>query len=153
MSCIDGDKSKKYETIVKTIFGWFKSDIVSWVEVPGHGIFTVDLKSAEFVIDNRREHVIIRVPRPELTNFTIDYADVKLLLIEDNGLIKNSAKTGEDIIREQLQSAELSMRQNTSSNQAFIESACDNAERILKTMAKQLNPESSDLTVEVLFFD
>ncbi len=148
----DEEKKNIFETIANTVTGWFKSDVISWLEVPGHGVFTVDLQSAEFIIDNQRQYVLIRVPRPELTNFTIDYSNVQLLKIEDNGLFKNSAKVGEDVAREQLQSAELSMRQNANTNQAFYKSACDSTEKILKTLVAQLNPKLPGLTIDVEFF-
>lgn len=148
----DEEKKNLFETIANTVTGWFKADVISWLEVPGNGVFTVNLQSAEFIIDNQRQFVLIRVPKPELTNFTIDYSNVQLLKIEDNGLFKNSAKVGEDLAREQLQSAELSMRQNANTNQAFYKSACGSTEKILKTLVSQFNPQLPELTVEVEFF-
>ena len=150
-------ESKAYKNIITKIAGTvsdlFRSNVISWLEVPGYGVFTVDLQSAEFIVDNQRQNVIIRVPKPDLTSFTLDYKNAQWLKIEDNGLFKNPTKVGEDIAREQLQSAELKMRQNANSNQAFYQSACDSTQKILRTLVTQLNPNIPNLTVNVEFFD
>lgn len=139
----------KKSTILDRVFG----NVVSWLEVPGYGVFTVDLMSGEFIIDNERQYVLIRIPNPELSEFTIDYANVELLNFEDSGLFKNSAKVGEDLARAQLQSAELSMRQKTNANQEFYQSARNSAIIILTNLVKQLNPALPNLTVQVEFFE
>lgn len=129
----------------------FGPNIVSWLEVPGYGVFTVDLQSAEFIIDEARQYVLIRVPFPELSDFTIDYKNVVSLNFEDSGIFKGSAAVGEDLAREQLQNAELTMLQKVKGNQDFYKSACNSAETILKALVLELNPKIPDLAVEVEF--
>lgn len=80
-----------------------------------------------------------------------DYANVEVLNFEDSGIFKNSAKVGEDKAREDLQSAELTMRQNVNSNQEYYLAAEEAAEKILSTLVKQLNPQIENLVVEVEF--
>ena len=80
-----------------------------------------------------------------------DYANVEVLDFEDSGIFKNSAKAGEDKAREDLQSAELTMRQNVNSNQEYYLAAEEAAEKILSTLVKQLNPQIENLVVEVEF--
>lgn len=46
-----------------------------WMEFYGDGIFTVDMKASEFIIDYDRQYVLVRVPRPELTNCRITQAN------------------------------------------------------------------------------
>ena len=124
-------------------------ELESWFEVPANGVFVVDLKSAEFIVDNARQYVLIRVPNPELSEFTIDYAGVNLLYFEDGGLLKKSAAVGEDMAREMLQSAELELLQEANSNQQYYKNATENAKKILTNLVKQLNPDVPDLLVEV----
>ena len=128
-------------------------DVVSWLEVPGYGVFTVDLQSAEFIIDNERGYVLIRLPYPELSEFTIDYENVEVLNFEDSGIFKNSAKVGEDLARKQLQSAELTMRQSVNSNQKYYQAAENDATNILLNLVKQLNPQIENLVVDVEFIE
>ena len=131
----------------------YSRNVVVWLEVPGNGIFTVDIKSSEFIFDNERRYVLLRIPSPELTEFSIDYANVALLNFKDGGLLKNPPKVGEDLAREQLQAAELGMRQEMYTNQRFYQSAKEAAVSILTSFVKELNPGISDLTVEVEFMD
>lgn len=147
------DERNMIETIKKSISGLLFGNVISWLEVPGYGVFTVDLRSSEFIVDNERQYVLVRIPSPELSEFTIDYANVELLNFEDTGIFKNSARVGENIAREQLQSAELSMRQKANSNQDFYQSARESAITIITTLVKQLNPSLPNLSVQVEFFD
>lgn len=149
----EDDEGDVVENILSSISTFFMGDVVSWLEVPGYGVFTVDLQSAEFIIDNERGYVLIRLPYPELSEFTIDYENVEVLNFEDSGIFKNSAKVGEDLARKQLQSAELTMRQNVNSNQKYYQAAENGATNILLNLVKQLNPQIENLVVDVEFIE
>lgn len=142
-----------FDEFIKGITGIFDAEVVSWLEVPGNGVFTVNLQAGEFIIDEERQYVLIRVPGPELTEFTIDYENVELLLFEEGGAFKNSAKYGIDKAIEQLQSAELTMMQNVANNQEFYQRARTSTENMLENLVRQLNPQLPDLVVEVEFID
>lgn len=58
-------------------------NVTSWLEVPGEGTYVVDLRAAEFIVDNERSSVLVRLPYPELTNISIDYSNVKKILFKD----------------------------------------------------------------------
>lgn len=142
-----------FEGLIASITGMFDAEVVSWLEVPGNGIFTVNLQAGEFIIDEERQYVLIRIPSPELTEFAIDYENVELLLFEEGGAFKNSAKYGVDKAVEQLQSAELAMMQNVNNNQEFYKRARESTEKMLVNLVKQLNPQLLDLRVEIEFID
>lgn len=139
--------------LIANITDIFDADVVSWLEVPGNGVFTVNLQSGEFIIDEERQYVLIRVPNPELTEFAIDYENVELLLFEKGGAFKNSAKYGVDKAMEQLPSAELTMMQNVNNNQEFYKRAKESTEKMLVNLVKQLNPQLPNLVVEIEFID
>ena len=147
------DESSVIDNILSSISTIFKDDVISWLEVPGYGVFTVDLRSSESIIDNERGYVLLRIPSPKLSEFSIDYKNVEILNFEDTGLFKNSAKIGVDTAQKQLQSAELTMRQNASSNQKYYRAAKESAEKILSNLVKQLNPQIENLTVDVEFIE
>ena len=149
----EDDEGDVIENILSSISTFFKGNVVSWLEVPGYGVFTVDLQSAEFIIDNERGYVLIRLPSPELSEFTIDYENVEILNFEDSGIFKNPVKIGEDLARKQLQSAELTMRQNANSNQDYYQAAEKGAAKILSNLVKQLNPQIENLVVDVEFIE
>ena len=147
------DESGVIDNILSSISAIFKDDVISWLEVPGYGVFTVDLRSSESIIDNERGYVLLRIPSPKLSEFSIDYKNVEILNFEDTGLFKNSAKIGVDTAQKQLQSAELTMRQNASSNQKYYRAAKESAEKILSNLVRQLNPQIENLTVDVEFIE
>lgn len=142
-----------FDALIANITGIFDADVVSWLEVPGNGVFTVNLQAGEFIIDEERQYVLIRVPNPELTEFAIDYENVELLLFEEGGAFKNSAKYGVDKAMEQLQSAELTMMQNVNNNQEFYKRARESTEKMLVNLVQQLNPQLPGLVVEIEFID
>ena len=142
-----------FEELIANITGIFDAEVVSWLEVPGNGVFTVNLQAGEFIIDEERQYVLIRIPCPELTAFTIDYENVELLLFEKGGAFKNSAKYGDDKANEQLQSAELTMMQDVNNNQEFYKRAKESTEKTLVNLVKQLNPQLPDLRVEIEYID
>ena len=125
--------------------------ITSWLEVPGEGTYTVNLKSAEFIIDSQREYVLVRAPRPEITNISIDYKNVQKVLFE-NDLRNDSIAIGEDLARSQLNKADLLIKKEFASNQHFYQSAKNAAILSIQCLVKELNPDVPNLTVEVEFF-
>lgn len=135
------------------IVAFWDDDIESWLEVPGTGVFTVNLKASEFIVDPIQQHVIIRLPNPELTSFTIDYNNVQLLNFEEGGIFKDSAKVGVDTAIAQLQDAQLSMRQDVNNNQDFYKRAQLSAKSILTNIIRQLNPDLPNLRVDVEFYN
>lgn len=129
-----------------------KNNITSWLEVPGEGIYVVNLEAAEIVIDDENKYILIRLPAPELVNISIDYGNVKKLLFE-NDLFNDSNKVGEDLARKQLQDAELMIKKTFSSNQYFYESAKRAAISTVECLIKKFNPGIDNLVIEIDFFD
>ncbi len=125
--------------------------ITSWLEVPGSGTYVVNLQEAEYIIDDERDHVLVRVPYPEITNITIDYANVNKLLFKNN-LLNDSIKVGEDLARRQLSSADMLIKKEFASNESFYKNAQEAARSTIQCMVKQLNPEIANLEVDVEFF-
>lgn len=127
-------------------------EITSWLEVPGEGAFVVDLKAGEFIVDERRASVLVRVPCPELTNVHIDYANVQKILFK-NDIFNESYKVGEDLAQSQLDKADALIRKEFTSNENFYLNAQEAAKHTIEALVKQLNPEVPDLTVDVEFYD
>jgi hypothetical protein len=128
-------------------------DPISWLEVPGNGIFTVELTSAEFIIDDDRQYVLIRVPSPTMQNFSLDYENVHILYFEEGGAFNRSDKVGANIAQEQLATAFQTMQSEIQSNQEYYNLAKENAINLLTALVKQLNPSLNNLKVEVEFID
>ena len=125
--------------------------ITSWLEVPGQGTYVVDLQAAEFLTDDERAYVKVRAPYPELTNISIDYANVKKLFFK-NDILNDSYKVGEDLAQRQLNSADMLIKKEFASNERFYLSAQDAAVSTIQCLVKQLNPQNEDMNVEVEFY-
>ena len=129
-----------------------KENIISWLEVPGEGTFVVDLKAGEYIIDEERASVLVRVPYPELTNVKIDYANVQKILFQ-NDIFDDSIKIGEELAKSQLDKADALIRKEFASNENFYLNAQQAARHTIEGMVKQLNPDVSGLTVDVEFYN
>ena len=125
--------------------------ITSWLEVPGEGVFVVDMAAGEYIVDNERNYVHIRVPYPELTNVKIDYADVEKVMFK-NDIFNDSYKVGEELAQKQLNSASMLIKKEFVSNQKLYLSAQDAAKTSIETLVRQLNPDVEGLSVEVGFY-
>ena len=83
----NGDRESNSNIIGKILPS---SEDESWLEVPGYGVFTVDLRAAEYIVDDERHYVLARIPKPELTEFTIDTKSIHSLLYKEQGLNRSA---------------------------------------------------------------
>lgn len=128
-----------------------KNGITSWLEVPGRGIYVVDLRGAEFIVDNERAYILARVPSPEITHVEIDYANTQKLLFQ-NDILNDSYKVGEELAQKQFCAADVLIKKELASNQEFYFRAKETASSTISYLIKQWNPEVSNLAVEVAFY-
>ena len=126
--------------------------VISWLMVPGEAGFEVDLKAGEYVVDNERAHVLVRLPYPELTDIKIDFANVQKILFKKDGISNGSYSDGEKLANQQLKQAELLISKEFTSNQNFYLNAQEAAISTMKALVKQLNPEVENLVVDVEFY-
>lgn len=135
------------------VIGIFTKEPTVWLEVPGEGVFTVDMKESEFIVDEERQYVLIRVPDLELSNFEIVYDDTKTLYYQDGGWMHNAVGDGIDEVKSQVEAAQNQLMRNIQSNQQFYKAAKEATKRILTDWVKKLNPEMPELVVEVEFME
>lgn len=137
------------------VISWFQDlvdgegDTGMWLRVPGKGTFTVNLKAGEYIIDEARQTVTIRLSEPVLKNFGVDYANIALLHYEDGSRTTESG--GISQLRDNLRESEGRLRSNTVGNQYYYKRAEESARNMITTMVKQLNPDRPDLKVVVEF--
>ena len=126
-------------------------NVTSWLEVPGEGTYVVNLKAAEFIVDNERASVLVRLPYPELTNISIDYSNVKKILFKDD-VFNGSYKQGEDLAMKQLNEAELLIKKEFASNEHFYLNAQEAAVSTIECFVREMNPDIEDISVTVEFY-
>lgn len=139
------------EKTTKAVLDVLGKEPEAWLEVPGYGVFTVNMQLAEFIVDNANHYVLVRVPKPELGTTQIIPADIKRLYLQNGGWFRNSVEDGEKVIRGSIQDAELRMKQDIENNQEFYKRAEDSSKTILENLVRKMNMDIRDLKVEVEF--
>ena len=121
-----------------------------WYMIPGTGTYTVDLKTTEFLVDNERQHVLVKAPLPVITKFTEEKAR-ELEYRDDRFIFKGSVGEGEKTARKMLYKAHVEMMKNLEDNTGYLEAAKDSAVRLITSMIKAVNPSLTRLSVTVEF--
>lgn len=125
-----------------------------WVEIPGTAVFTVDLSMSEIIKDEYNKYVLVRVNAPELTNIKIDYGSCKIdLYNHETGFldINGNYEEGADEAQSDYAEAYGELRDRFYNDQKFYIAAENSAKNLITALIKNLNPEISDLKVEVEF--
>ena len=119
--------------------------------VPFSGVYTVDLQLAEFITDQERGTVTVRVPYPEISDFTIEYEKAKLL--DESGLTVSYGKMSTpELARGEFEEKNIDLREQITENKVFTENAAETARRKITSAIMVLNPYE-DVTVEVEFIN
>lgn len=126
---------------------------LSWLEVPGTGVFTVNLAAGEFLTDDERQSVYVRLPKPELLpmNISIDHGNVKILRFSSNRFLSSAAE-GEHLAGKQLNEARTRIQEDISSNVQYYEFAENSARTLLENLIRAVNSEIPELKVEIAFY-
>lgn len=125
-----------------------KDAIEAWTQYTGTGVFTVNLKACEFIVDSVRKVVIVRTPNVEVENFTLEYGKTKQLFFL-NKYFNDSYKDGADLAQRQLYDAYCKIHDTIISNPHYYATARKSAKLIISSLIKGLNKEIPDLQVIV----
>lgn len=125
---------------------------ISWLEVQGTGVFTVDLSAGEFIVDSERQHVFVRVPKPMLTQCSISGTG-KQFWKNGHFFSNGSVDEGVRLSQKQLSEGRSKLEDSMKQSRTFHENAKVSAERIIELLIKQWNPNAPDLQVEVTFIE
>jgi len=128
-------------------------NLILWYKIPGTGTYTVDMRMMEFIADNVRHHVLVKVPEPTITQFKENYGGIKELEYKNTSFFPSngSIAEGEEIGRKMLAKAHTQMMKEFEMTQAYHQAAQESATKLITLMIKALNPEIPDLTVEIQF--
>lgn len=144
------EKEEGFLSSLSSTLGFGSLD--SWIEVPATGTFLVNLQLAEFIVDNQRNSVVVRIPNPVLSDVTIDHENVQILFAEDGSLVPHSTKEGVNQAASELQQAQSELLKSMRENQEYYQIARTSAKTLLETLIRQWNPGVDNLTVTVEFF-
>lgn len=124
-----------------------------WAEIPGNGVFSVNLEQAEILVDNERKIVSIRLPDPELTECAINESEIKLLNSSTGIIFNGSSKDGFEVGREVIIEGQKLIRNTLRTNVHYYDSAKNAAKRIVESLVRSVNKDIPELQVYVEFYD
>lgn len=126
--------------------------VEAWIEFYGDGVYTVDMKASEFIIDSDRQYVLVRVPRPELTNCRITQTR-ELFFQEDKPFRNGNISDGTNLANDMRNAGYAKLNNYMKSNAQFYKSAKSSAQTVIEDLVKGLNSDLPNLVVEVEFVD
>ena len=128
------------------------SKITSWLEVQGTGVFTIDLSMGEFIVDSERHHVLVRIPKPMLTECKLSGTGKQFW--KDGRIISNgSVAEGVRLSQAQMREGQLALEASMMQNRTFYDAAQEAAKRSVESLIQQWNPNIPDLFIRVEFIE
>ncbi len=128
-------------------------NITAWLQVSGNGVFTIDLQTAQFLTNQEKKSVIIKLPKPQLTECTLDEGSIEKLLFKNQIFQNETPREGESLADKQTKEAYARIKDEFMTNPIYVKSAEQSAENILCSWIKELNQDIPELTVEIKFVD
>lgn len=137
-----------------------KEGIKYWCRMTGEGVFTVDLAAAEYLVDNERKIVSIRLNKPELTSFTI--VDTENVFFHDKTITipilnfdinDGSMAQGTELYSRITAKGSKQIREKILLNQSYFERASESTITTLENLVKNINSDVDGLQVEISFFE
>ena len=126
--------------------------VEAWIEFNGEGVYIVDMKASEFIIDSDRQYVLVRVPRPELSNCKITQTR-ELFFRKDKLFSNGNVSDGTSLAVDMRNAGYTKLNNYMKSNAQFYKSAKVSAKNTITDLVRGLNSELTDLVVEVEFVD
>lgn len=129
----------------------------SWYEFNGTCTYSIDLEKSEFIIDQQRSAVTVRIPEPE-QEYDID-TPKRLLFADDTvkigsvSLNDGSTLTGiNDANNSEVEGRE-KIEDYFINNDKLTNNAKDAAKKLLTSLIKKVNSDVDDLNIRIEFFE
>lgn len=124
-----------------------------WLFYSAVGTYKVDLSNAEFAVDNINKKVTVTIPELEF-NWSFIYEDSKIIFEADDIDLnfENNGKITDQIQSRLLSKANDEMVSYFVNNQENDDKAKQAAKDSIERMIKMLNPNITDITVEVIYY-
>ena len=128
------------------------SGTFTWLSMTGSAVYVVNLNTAEYVIDQQRSSVIVRIPKPTFEYRPIEEVE-ELITNTKHHLQNGSIKEGETITQDLIKKGNEEIRSELKANQENLPKAKESAVSLITSLVKQANPEIPNLQVIVEFMD
>lgn len=135
--------------------------ITACLKVTGTGKFTVNLKNAEYCVDQQRCAVFIRLPQP-VFEYTGETDEEPLYFDKDSAVHIGPFEIGDGTTQEGSEildelraeaSEKLSEELSSDADLQYSEAAKESAVKLLTELVKAANPDVPDVTVDISFME
>ena len=124
--------------------------VTSWLKVTGEGVYTIDLKTAEYLYDSITKTITVILRKPELTHCRL--VNGENIFYQDNRLLGDGKIIdGEDLAQRQIQKGYIETIAYFQQNPYFFESAKKSGEIFVTNIIKQLYQNNPEINVEIVF--
>jgi len=124
----------------------------SWLEVQGIGVFTVDLSAGEFIVDAERNNVLVKVPKPALTECKVSGTG-KQFWRNGSIIFNGSVAEGVRLSQSQMSEGRMKLEDSMRQSRTFNEASKDATIHMIEALVQQWNPNVPGLKVEVEFIE
>lgn len=125
--------------------------ITYWTKNTVFGIYTVDLSIAEFIVDNKNNYILVRIPEPTLTVSPSGQYETKLF--KKTTIFDGNNEDGSKLAKKQLKAGEAALKTKIETNQSYKTKAKESAEEIIKNFIYVLNPDNDSLIIEIEYLN
>lgn len=128
------------------------SGTFSWLSLTGSAVYVVNLDMAEYLIDQHRSTVIVRIPKPTFEYQSINEID-NLTTHTKKKINNGSINEGETIAQNLINKGNEELLSELQADQDSPQKAKESAVSLITSLVKQANPEIPNLQVTVEFMD
>lgn len=146
-------------TVTATVFVC-NAEKTIWEEITGASHFSVNLKAAEYIIDEERSTVYVHLPEPRLEEtVSLDETSIQEYKLQSDGnlsrtvqKIKGSIQGGISDSMDMRKEAVNQILNDLQSDTDYPEVAKESATTMISALLRKLNPTVSDLKIFVDFY-
>lgn len=132
-----------------------KEDMERWVEYPANAVYTVDMTTSEFIIDDYYKYVVIKLKTPQLNHISIDNENIVMYHLDNRkGFMKinGDVDSGVNTALEDRKKALKELTVQLENNDDNLSRAKLSTESIIRNIIKEVNPDlnlkDSDIQIE-----
>ena len=114
-----------------------------WVEFNATGLYTVDMSTSEFIIDDYNNYIIVKLKTPQLSHIDLDTNSKAYLYKYEKGFfeLNGDYDSGVKMMLNDRAEALDKLTEQLESNDANLARAKKSTENIIRTFLKNVNPE------------
>lgn len=125
-----------------------------WIEFSATGIYTVDMTMSQFIIDDNKGYVLVKLQTPQLTQFALDTSPVVKNFNYEEGMLRINGNydNGVKMHLEDRAEAYQVLKERISGKDEDLTAAKASTETLIRTFIRSVNPEldlkDSDIIIE-----